>query len=118
MSNKGSQIIKILQGELESESFELPWESNVGIAYIATQNTISANTTLEMHIKSKVGTDVWLPFFNPTKNANAAITLVSNRIIPISPYVDGRGAGAVKFKLNQAQASDVTLEIGLVKIII
>lgn len=117
MSNKGSQIIKILQGELESESFELPWESNVGIAYIATQNTILANTNLEMHIKSKVNTDVWLPFFNPTKNINAVITLIQNKIIPISPYVDGRGAGAVKFKLNQIQTNDVVLEIGLVKII-
>lgn len=117
MSSTGSLTTKILAGSNFSDIITLPWESNIGIAYIATTDDVASGTKMELWMQSKKDPAVWLPFFNPSKNANAAIDLVKDKIIPCSPYTDGRGARAVKFKLSQTQANDITLEIGLVKLL-
>lgn len=117
MAATGSRLLTINAGEAFSEIINLPWEVNMGIAYIATTDDVASGTKMELWMQSKKDPAVWLPFFNPTKNANAAIDLVKDKIIPCSPYTDGRGARAVKFKLSQTQANDITLEIGLVKLL-
>lgn len=110
----GSKIINILAGEEFSESFGLPWEKNLGIAYIATQDEVTSGAKLELYMQSKMDSQVWLPFYNLTTEENASVSLVRNKIIPCSPYVDGRGAKAVKFKISAVQANDIALEVGLV----
>lgn len=117
MAATGSRLLKIIAGEVYSEIITLPWETNQGIVYIATLDNISANTKLELWMQSKKDPSVWMPFYNPSKGENAAINLVAGKIIPCSPYTDGRGARALRFKLNQVQANDVFLEVGLVKLL-
>lgn len=117
MSSTGSLTSEILNGDLFSGIILMPWEANIGIAYIATTDNVASGTKMELWMQSKKDPAIWLPFFNPTKNANAEIDLVKDKIIPCSPYTDGRGARAVKFKLSQTQANDITLEIGLVKLL-
>jgi hypothetical protein len=113
----GSQIVKITAGSVYSEPIEFPWAANLGIAYIATLDNITANTKLELWMESKKEKDTWMPFYNPSKGENASINIITGKIIPCSPYTDGRGAKAVKFKLNQTQVNDVFLEIGFVKLL-
>lgn len=110
----GSLIVNILAGEDFSEPIALPWDRNLGIAYVATQDDVTSDVELELYVQSKKDANVWLPLYNPTKDSNASIKLIKDKIIPCSPYVDGRGAKAFKFRISTAQDNDVSLEIGLV----
>lgn len=113
----GVQIIKILAGESFSEPIILPWASNTGIAYIATEDAIVANTKLELWVQSKKTPTTFFPFYDTSISANANIPIVQNKLIPCSPYVDGRGSESIKFKINTIQGNDVYLEVGLTKFI-
>lgn len=116
MSAAGSRILKIPAGQEFSEVMLTPWESEMGIAYIATTDTITLDLKIELHIQSKRDKNLWLPFFDPEKGENATLTLVQDKVIPCSPYVDGRGSRAMKFKVNSIQSNDVFLEVGLTKL--
>lgn len=110
----GSKILKIAAGDQFSEILTIPWEINIGIAYITTQDTILPNSKLELYIQSKKDNSVWLPLYNPTTEENASIGLIPDKVIPCSPYVDGRGAKAIKFGITNIHSSDIFLEVGLV----
>lgn len=110
----GSKILKIAAGDQFSEILTIPWGINIGIAYIATQDTILSNSKLELRIQSKKDNSVWLPLYNPSTEENASIALVSDKFIPCSPYADGRGAKAIKFGISNIHSSDIFLEVGLV----
>jgi hypothetical protein len=114
----GVQSVKILSGEQFSGILTIPNSSNIGISYISTIDNVSVDTKLELWIKSKINDDIWLPFYNPTKKANAYIELIKDKIIPCSPYTDGRGGNDIKFKINNTQSNDITLEVGLIKLLI
>lgn len=116
MSAAGSRILKIPAGQEFSDIMLTPWESGMGIAYITTTDTISLGLKIELHMQSKKDSTKWLPFFDPEKGENAALTLVQDKVIPCSPYVDGRGSRAMKFKVSSVQANDVFLEVGLTKL--
>lgn len=115
MSSIGYSEISIKAGEEFSNEilFRDVW---LGLAYVATLDEVISGSKIELYIQSKLNSEIWLPLLNPTKNENASINLVKDKIIPCSPYVDGRGAKAIKFKISQIQGNDINLEIGLVKI--
>ena len=112
----GYRLLKITSGELESNPMNLPWDSNLGISHIATVDNVVSNTKIEIWLQSKKDSSVWFPFYNSEKSENAALSLIKNKFIPCVPYVDGRGAEGIKFKLNQTQPNDIILEIGLVRL--
>jgi hypothetical protein len=110
----GTKQVKILAGEEFSEAVGLSWESNLGLAYVATSSSVSDGTRLELHGQLK-NQDIWLPFYDEGQNRNASMILLSNKIVPCLPYVEGRGVKALKFKVTQVQANDVAIEIGFVR---
>jgi hypothetical protein len=109
----GLKTLKILAGEQFSDKITIPWGTDLGIAYIATADNVPLGSKLEMHIQSKVNPEVWYPLYSPANSANAAIEIVQGKIMPCSPYVDGRGAESIKFKINTTPSSDINLEVGL-----
>jgi hypothetical protein len=116
MSSAGIRVLKILSGELFSEVINIPLQSPIALAYIATISAITADANLELWIQSSIDKTVWFPLYNSIDKKNATLELLQNVAIPCSPYTDGRGARAIKFKLSEAQGNEVLLEIGFTNI--
>jgi hypothetical protein len=72
----GSKILKIAAGDQFSETLTIPWDNNLGIAYISTLDSVLSNSQLELHIQSKIDESIWLPLYTPSTGDNATIPII------------------------------------------
>ena len=107
-------------GQIKTDVLPHKIQGNRGLGLLWINGVIASDTTIKMEVSIDDivlnPNKVYKPVINGESGLSPIVKIFSNSVVPLNPFLDGRGVDFFRFVFNKIQANDIIIGIPLISI--